>query len=223
MTKKKLRPPMKKRSNTPFQAGRTLFGGFGPPQRNLAVTYNQTFRFKAVAAASNVVRFSALQFAVGCAGAHTGGSGTGTLTALCDAIKINSVEVWSPPTAGASVEVVWQSIPQFFTRPTYHQDICQSSTEPAHIKCRPPSLELYRDWISASSGYADFVVMEIINSNAETIIDINLSAQMWFNQGNSQETLTAASSITAGVLYFGYLDGINGPGNLAGILVNSTY
>jgi hypothetical protein len=194
-----------------------------PPPYTASIIGNNIFRFAFAANVNeHVITLKDLLGVLGVVG-NTASSNSG-VTYLCEAVKINWIEMWSPPVTGDNLVFTWNANTLYFSKAVTKQDICNSTAVPAHLFIRPPKKALTADWMSISSGFSD-ISLFTLNGQANTIIDVNLSFQYYSGvSGSSQQTgTTIGATIAGGVLRYGYLDGIGGSGDIPPVILPAIY
>jgi hypothetical protein len=194
-----------------------------PPPYTASIVGNNIFRFAFTANVSEqIITLKDLLGVPGVVG-NTASSSSG-VSYLCEAVKINWIEMWSPPVTGDNLVFTWNANSQYFSKAVTKQDICNSTAVPAHLFIRPPKKALTADWMSVSSGFSD-ISLFTVNGQTNTTFDINLSFQYYSGvSGSSQQTgTTIGATIGGGVLKYSYLDGIGGPGHIAPVILPSVY
>jgi hypothetical protein len=194
-----------------------------PPPYTASIIGNNIFRFAFAANVNErVITLKDLLGVLGVVG-NTASSNSG-VTYLCEAVKINWIEMWSPPVTGDNLVFTWNANTLYFSKAVTKQDICNSTAVPAHLFIRPPKKALTADWMSISSGFSD-ISLFTLNGQANTIIDVNLSFQYYSGvSGSSQQTgTTIGATIAGGVLRYGYLDGIGGSGDIPPVILPAIY
>jgi hypothetical protein len=121
------------------------------------------------------------------------------VTNLNNSIKVNQLEMWSPPASqGANVtcSVDWEG---FNNSPNREfSDTSVSVATPAYVKCPPPPMSLASFW-QLSSGSTLFT----LTAPTGTIIDVHVSLILM--DGESPVD-TAVTSGAQGIVYFLSLD-----------------
>jgi len=175
-----------------------------PPQYNPPVLINNTFRFKSTIAAVATVTLDSMMASLGtvCFVANL----TGSVDA--DALKINSISIWGPPTAGSRIELGWSNANTPFVRPTFVSDVCNSTSVPAYVSCRPPKNELFSGWLSPNSA-ATTLALFTTNCPVGCYLDLNVTYMQYSGATASTQAVYTYGSGAAslGSRYYVYLDG----------------
>ncbi len=181
-----------------------------PPPRQLVVTISRVFRFVTTNAQSgyNIE----VQDILGLIGVATSATG---VTSLFTAGRIRYVEMWAPASSGAQVnpDITW--LGANYPEPSRFNNAVMGSATPSHIKSYPPKdgNADAGNWFVAASSTLQLVRLVV---PAASVVDISVDLKMQnataLNLGNP---LTYTSSgLTAGYVYFGYLDKSSGAAKL---------
>jgi hypothetical protein len=132
-----------------------------------------------------------------------------TAYSICQSVKVNKVEMWSPPAsqgAASTCSVLWTSAGgTVFTSNMEISDTTVSTAFPAHVESRPPVRSLAADWIQVLSTSENVFS---ITCPSGTIIDVYLTAIL--ADASSAPTAVTVAGATVGVLYYQPLDGDGG-------------
>ncbi len=177
-----------------------------PPPRQLVVTISKVFRFVTTNALTgyNIE----VQDILGLIGVATSATG---VTSLFTAGRIKYIEMWAPAAAAAQVnpDIIW--LGANYPEPSRINNAVMGSATPSHIKSYPPKdgNADAGNWFVGASSTLQLVRLIV---PAAAVVDISVDLKMQnataLNLGNP---LTYTSSgLTAGYVYFGYLDKSSG-------------
>jgi hypothetical protein len=168
-----------------------------PPQLRSNVEVRHRYRFLSGSGTATFLTPQSLIFAAGsmCTVANT------TCAALFGSVKLNSIEMWSPPASQGSASTCSVDWAGYQNSPSREfSDTSVSVSTPARVSCRPPPMSLASFWSIASSA----TVLCTVVAPAGTIIDVSLSLIL------SDDDVTAATQAVAtgtlGNIYYLSLD-----------------
>ncbi len=171
-----------------------------PPLRARPMV-NQTYRFAADAALSNVdITEKDLLASMGavCTVANS------TLRSLFYSVRLHSVEIWCATTSSgviSSLTLEWGSDAPVANTNMLVSDASISNTYPCHLFCRPPTGSFASMWMDATNDNIVFT----LNSDSPVIIDVNMTGILL--DGTSSSATVTVGTASLGVVYYPPLDG----------------
>ncbi len=169
-----------------------------PPQLSTNVVLRHRFRFKSSVDTAVAITDRNLNqiFGAMCTVANT------TLKGIVNAVKLHSVEVWTPPAsqgAAATVSLQWNS--GAFAPDVEVSDTTISTAMPAHIKTSPPPGSSASFWMGESAANTMFT----LTAPTGSIIDVDVTGVLADTQAALTSYTVAAG--TLGAFYYLPLDG----------------
>lgn len=189
-------------------------GTLQPSQIISNITWNHTFRFSSSGAFTSPITVFNIFGVAGSIGIIAGPPGFGQVSCIASSFKINYVELWGMTGAsGSTLSIDW--VGGVNSPNKEYSDTTLSTAFPAHLRCKPPKLSIAAFW-----QRPNVAPMFTLTSTSSTVIDLNLSIIM--NDTNVVPTAfnPVLTVIVLGVQYYGYLDGIGGPGALVPVSLN---
>jgi len=168
-----------------------------PPIRSYGITHATRVRFVTNAAASIAITFQNLLDIVLIGNAAT------TLTDLFEAVRIESVELWSLPAIGgaSTVILVYSGATVGASGDQKTHTDTSMGVEPAHLKARPDRRTQAAQFQPSSADTAFS-----LNVPVGTVVDVSLTLRNPINGGNIASQ-NPGVAVTAGTLYYRGLDG----------------
>lgn len=178
---------------------------FGPSQLKTNVELRHQFRFTSSSATSTTITDNLLLTA---AGVSVNTVGTGG-RAINQSVKVNQIEIWSPPASQGAAVTCSVLFPASNTSPAREfTDTSVSVSQPAHIVCSPPPQSLAAFW-QAGTAQNMFTLVAPPGS----IIDVWLS--LILVDGTPNNAITAVLVGAAfGSIYYCSLDSNTSAGSI---------
>lgn len=170
-----------------------------PRQFYSNVELKHTFRFSASSAFQQTVTPIFLAAAAGAICSVT----NSTLKTIAGSVKVNFIEVWSPPPSQGAATTCSVDFAGSANNPNReYSDTSVSVTRPAHVLCNPPTQSLCSFWQQASNTTSDLFT---IAGGAGAIIDVGLSIVL--ADGDAEPSSVTVTTATLGNVYYLALDG----------------
>ncbi len=178
----------------------------GPSQFQSNIALNHRYRFTASSTVSNVtVSVSTLLGAVGvvATSATTGAS-------IMESVKVNRIEVWSPPPSQGSAATCSILYPITNQAPSIEvSDTSISVSYPAHVVSVPPARSLCSFWNNANESSDLFT----LSCPSGSIVDVWVS--LILGDGNTNFVTATLVGANTGTVYYTCLDSLtNSSGKL---------
>jgi len=161
------------------------------PQLRSNIVLSHKYRFlSSSGTTTNVTSFS-----LGCAAGGVCTVANTTLTSFIGSLRVNQIEMWSPPAAQGSAStcsVEWNNTSDANNSALEISDTSVSTAVPAHIRCGPPRGSLASFWFNPNANKALFA----LTAPPGTIIDVSVSLILY----DDDYANPFVSSIAAGVL-----------------------
>jgi len=172
-----------------------------PPMISLQPTMRHTFRFQAGAAATNVAVTAAALIAI------PGSIGTAIHTAynIATTFKLHRVTIW-PALSTSSDDVAsleWSNQTHQVKDDIKNMSLPEGQTASKSLVFTPPAGTNASFWSDGSITGQLF----LISAPSGSIVDVDMTFS--FAAGLTNLSVTYAGSITTGLLYYGYLDGVS--------------
>jgi hypothetical protein len=168
----------------------------GPIQIRSNVELRHRYRFVSTNAASTPVTPNSL---MGCAGTVCTVTNS-TVTSIFGSVKVNLVEMWSPPASqGSSTTCSVDWIGSSYQPNREYSDTSVSVATPAHVISSPPPMSIASFWQTSSTN----TLFNLI-APAGTIIDVHLS--LILNDDDESLVTVAVTTATLGNIYYMSLD-----------------
>jgi len=200
-------PPIRRR----LLKGRRAFlpgprGAFGPLQLKANLEMKHQFRFLSSSATATAISDATLLNECGVVANTAGTTGYN----IFKTVKVNRIELWSPPASQGSAVTCSVLFPSGNNAPSReYSDTSVSVSEPAHVVCSPPPQSLAGFWQNGVSGVSLFTLV----APAGTIIDVWVSLVLNDGTATSGNTATLVAGIV-GVVYYCSLDSSTAAGSL---------
>lgn len=163
------------------------------------------FRFTSSNGAAKAITDQLLLTAAGVA-ANTAGT---TGTAIHQTVKVNQIEIWSPPASQGAAVTCSVLFPASINSPAREiTDTTVSTAQPAHVVCSPPQKSLAGFW---QEGVGN--TMFTLTAPAGSIIDIWLSLIIADGVQPTANTATLVGG-TSGAIYYCSLDSSTAAGSV---------
>ncbi len=166
-----------------------------PPQFNGVISGRHRFRYRASSAGVDISITCAELVKQLCMTLTTT-----TSAAICDRMKVRSVELWGPPSATFGSNTVSCEFsqdagsPGMTSKPSVFSDTSMGATRVAYVKAVPPRSSLVDFWFSPQSG--PFMTL---NYPAEAVIDI--AVEYTIANGTGLTTGPTLAAGTAGTVF----------------------
>jgi len=164
-----------------------------PPQIKSNIVITHKYRYTASSAVSGT-SFNAGNLVLS-AGSMCTVTNT-TVTSLFSSVKVDAVEIWSPPASQgsfATCAIEWNgSAAQAVAANLEISDTSVSTAQPAHLRSHPPPQSLAGFW--QTPGIANNALF-VLNCPAGSIVDVTMSLIM-----NDDEDTAIAGGVATGVL-----------------------
>jgi len=171
-----------------------------PPQIESNILVSHKYRF--VSTSGTVTQLTPTSLL--CAAGSVGTVVNTTVTSFFGSVKINRVEIWSPPASqGAAVtcSVEWAGSVAPFIADREVSDTTVSVARPAHLSTRPPRLSLASFWQTAAA-----TTICAVTAPVGSIIDVHLSLTLYDDNGNVPQATSVVATAVLGTVYYLSLD-----------------
>jgi len=163
-----------------------------PPQIRANVEVKHRYRFTSTSGTSTPITPNSLLCAAGtlCTVSNS------QVTSLFGSVKLNRIDIWSPPSAqGSTVTCSVDFFGTSFSPNREYSDTSISVTTPAHVSCSPPPQSLASFWqVNGTTSLCSIV------APTGSIIDVVLSLILIDNDVNQAQS-TIATGVLSGAYY----------------------
>jgi len=171
-----------------------------PTQLVSTVTFNRTVRYQVTASAAVLQGISRANLLNTFVVNNAGGMAN---CRLCDAVKLNRIDIWSP---GTSAYVPSTCAVQWVSEYGPNKEVTDTSitTDAAYLSTKPPKGSLAG--FTSASGSNEATVLFFISADINAIIDVNITATIFRGVGVN------IVSTNAGIANTIYTQGLDWPG-----------